>query len=197
MSFLDSLGLDMILLASKKIGSISVQATIEETYTDELTFTEHPVESGANISDHAFKRPVEVVMKCGWSNADYAALLGSTQAAVNNGAPAAADYVNSVYSQLVALQETRAPFDVVTSRRKYSNMLIQSLMVMNDAKTSGALMVTATLREVIIVSISATTLPPPGNQADPSKTAETTNEGVKSVAAGNPSPGGSLPPTSM
>lgn len=198
MSIIDSLGLDMILLSSKKIGDITISATLEEVYHDELTITEHPVENGANINDHAFKRPNEVIIKCGWSNADYTAILGGTPAKVNNGMPATSTYVDAVYSQLLALQESRKPFDLVTCRRQYSNMLIQSLMVINDDKTSGALMVTATLREVIIVKTKATTLPPRDVQEDPAATAETENKGTKAPVPATPAPGGAQPiPISM
>lgn len=192
MSIIDSLGLDMISLTTKRIGEIDIAVTFEEAYSDELTITEHPVENGANISDHAIKRPREVVIKCGWSNADYAALLGTSAARLLNGYPSNGDYVNSIYSQLISLQESREPMTVVTSRRMYNNMLIGSLTVVNDMKTTGALMCTATLREIIIVSTRATTLPPRENQADPSKTAEIENTGTKQVRQATPSPGGSV-----
>ncbi|MDW3684909.1 hypothetical protein RA280_24775 [Cupriavidus sp. CV2] len=185
----------MVLITSKKIGDIQVAVTIEETATDELTITEHPVELGAEVSDHAFKRPSELVMKCGWSNADYAALLGAFQALFSGELPTA-DYVNSVYSQLIALQATRTPFTVQSSRRVYQNMLLKGLTVVTDPKTSAALMVTATLREVIIVNTQATTLPPRENQADPQSTAETQNTGVKAAVPATPAPGGAGAPTS-
>ncbi|MGN5479530.1 phage baseplate protein [Cupriavidus basilensis] len=51
-------GFDMILLSSKKIGDIEISATVEETYEDELQITEHPVEKGAQVTDHAFKRRI-------------------------------------------------------------------------------------------------------------------------------------------
>lgn len=184
----------MVLISSKSIGDITVAVSIEETATDELTITEHPVELGAEISDHAFKRPAELVMKCGWSNADYAALIGVFQALFNGQLPTA-DYVNSVYSQLLALQATRRPFTVVSSRRIYPNMLLKGLTVVTDQKTSATLMVTASLREVIIVNTQVTTLPPRESQANPQATAETVIAGVKSAIPAIPAPGGIIPPT--
>lgn len=187
--------LDMITLIPKKIGGITIQATIEEAYTDELQITEHPVEKGAEINDHSFKRQPEVVIKCGWSNADYAALLATAESVFSGGGLPTAEYVNTVYSQLLALQESRIPFDVVTSRRKYSSMMLKSLISVNDAKTSGALMVTATLKQVNIVDTRVTTLPPREDQANPEATAETQNAGVKAAVPATPAPGGAAPPT--
>lgn len=47
---------------------IKAQATIREIHNDELEVTEHPVEVGAMISDHAYKRPAELVLEIAWSN---------------------------------------------------------------------------------------------------------------------------------
>ncbi|CAR54936.1 phage baseplate protein [Burkholderia cenocepacia] len=188
--------LDVTLVGSKKIGSITISAIVEEVYSDNLMITEQPVEDGAPINDHAYMRPRELIIKCGWSNADYSALLG---AAVVSFDPAGANtmatgtYVDAIYSQLLKLQASRERFDVVTTRRKYSNMLIQGLSTVTDRKSSAALMVTATLKQVTIVSTQATKLSPRDNQANPAATAETQNAGVKSAAPATPAPGGSVP----
>jgi len=41
---------------------------IEEDHDDELIITQHPVELGAIISDHAYKKPSEVRVRCAWNN---------------------------------------------------------------------------------------------------------------------------------
>ncbi|MBB3006044.1 phage baseplate protein [Cupriavidus alkaliphilus] len=189
--------LDMITLVPKSIGSITIPVLIEEAHQDELQITEHPVEKGAEINDHAFKRQPEVVLKCGWSNSDLAALAGLAQSIFSGGGLPSADYISTVYSQLLALQELREPFDVVTSLRMYDSMLFKGLAVLKDQKTGAALSVTATLKQLRIVETQVTTLPPRENQADPAATAETQNTGVKAATPATPAPGGSVPPTSM
>lgn len=189
--------LDMIMIAPKKIGSIRVQVAIEEVYNDELTITEHPVEKGSEITDHAFKRQPDLTMRCGWSNADYEALLGAAEATFEGGGLPSAQYVNAIYSQLLALQEARTPFDVTTSRRLYRDMLLQGLRLTTDSKTSSALVLTATLKQIRIVSTQATKLPPREDQADPASTAETSNGGVKAAVPATPAPGGAVPPEKM
>ncbi|MNN33432.1 hypothetical protein D3C81_1471920 [compost metagenome] len=138
-----------------------------------------------------------MVIKCGWSNSDLKALAGTVQAVFLGGSLPSADYISTVYSQLLELQERREPFDVVTSLRKYDSMLFKSLAVLKDQKTGAALSVTATLKQLRIVETQATTLPPRENQADPAATAETQNTGVKAATPATPAPGGSVPPTSM
>ncbi len=187
----------MIFMVPKRIATIQIGVELEETHLDELQITEHPVEKGAEINDHAFKRQPELTLKCGWSNSQIAALAGTLQSIFEGGELPTADYVSTVYSQLLALQETRQPFDVVTSLRIYRDMLFKSLSVTKDQKTGAALNVTATLKQIRIVQTQATSLPSKEGQADPQATAETQNAGVKAAVPATPAPGGSVPPTSM
>lgn len=183
------------LTPSFSIGGIVVQAQIEEIYNDELQITEHPVEKGASITDHAFKKPVEITLRCGWSNSSLDALQGVVFD-LFSGAMTGGDYVTGVYSRLLALQESRQPFDITTSKRQYRNMLIRTLGVTVDEKTANALMVTATCREVILVNTQAATLPPVTDQANPASTAETVNGGAKALVNATPAPGGAVPNSS-
>lgn len=184
----------LTLTPRSKIGPVEIAAVIEEVLTDSLQVTEHPVEIGAAITDHAFKRPAEVVLRCGWSNSGLDALSAAVSAFFSGGGLNLPDYVSGIYSQLIALQESRVPFDITTTRRRYTNMLITGLQVTTDVRSSNALMVQATCRQIIVVSTQATTLPPRADQANPASTAEVENAGVKQVQPATPSPGGALPP---
>ena len=189
--------LDLIQLSPKSnIGGIEIQATLEEQYSDALQITEHPVERGAAITDHAYKRPSEVVIRCGWSNSSTDSLVGAAQA-LFSGQMSMSDYVSDVYSQLLALQEKREPITITTSRRQYEDMLIVGLNVTTDVKTSNVLMVSVTLRQVIIVSTQATTLPPRTDQANPEDTAEIEQRGIVQPVPATPSPGGAVSPLGM
>lgn len=188
---------DLISLAPKSnIGGIDIQASLEEIHTDTLQVTDHPVQVGANITDHSFMRPSEVVIRCGWSNSSWDALSGAATSFFDQGSLTKSDYVSSVYSQLLALQQTRLPFSITTSRRNYDDMLITSLSATTDQETGNVLIVTATCRQVIIVSTDATTLPDKTLQANPANTAETQNTGTIQPVAGSPAPGGSSPASS-
>jgi hypothetical protein len=152
---------------NRRIGGIVAQVTIEEREHDELVITEHPVEQGAHINDHAYKRPAEVTIKAGWS----ASGAGDLSA---NG--------NGVYGWLLNLQASLRPFDLYTGKRVYHDMLIQSLIVTTDSKSEFALMADITCRQIIIVrtqtaqpSISDDTK----NQTEPEKTGTSDNKGTK------------------
>lgn len=189
--------LDFIQLTPRSsLGTIEIQATLEEIHNSTVQITEHPVELGAEITDHAFRKPSEVVLRCAWSNSSPQALLGTVQR-LFSGELSGADYVSDVYSQLRELQDKRKPFDIVTTTRRYQNMLITALQVTRDQKTGNALVCTATCREVIIVQTKATTLPPRQDQANPAETAEVEDRGTVQAVPATPSPGGAVSPLDM
>lgn len=159
----------LITGAFRSIGTIIPNVVVEENHHDELLITDHPVEFGAIISDHAFKKPVSVQMRCGWSNSS----------AQTEG------YVQQVYQALIALQDERQPFDVYTGKRVYHNMLLQSLAVTTDQESEWALMVVADLREIIITNTQATAAPNAA-QAAPQRTGSPSYLGTQAT---NPYPG--------
>lgn len=138
---------DILLRQGRSIGGIIPNVIIEEDHTDEMTITQHPVETGADITDHAFKQPAQLTMRCGWSQS------GGNTPFVGFFSPSPKD----VYDQLLALQATRKPFDVVTGKRSYKNMLLKRISVVTDGESENCLLVDADLQEVILVDTSATT----------------------------------------
>lgn len=206
-----------------QIGGIDIQATLEEVMTDTVHVTDHPVEAGAEVSDHAYYRPAELTLRCGWSNSSAANLVGAVSnlfsggglsqfAGLSNGLSSLAglpglggnnsppvsgggmtvsDYVSGIYSQLLSLQQALTPFTVLTSIRQYTNMMITSLALTRDHRTSQALMCTVTMRQVIIVSTQATSTPPAQNMQAPQNNAALVVTGQQSLFSGQAvNPGG-------
>jgi len=160
----------LITTGARQIGTLIPDVVVRETMRDEMVITDHPVERGAAISDHAFIRPVEVEMQIGWSD--------STGGYVG--------YARDAYDALLALQKTREPFELTTGKRSYQNMLISSLSVQTDERSENILMVTARIREVIIVS-TQTTSAPNSAQANPAKTGATANTGQQQLKSSSTS----------
>jgi hypothetical protein len=151
----------------RSIGGIVANVTIEEQHTDELQITDHPVEGGAPVSDHAFKRPVQVNITAGWSTAlafDLSAESG-------------------VYGLLLSWQASLMPFDVITGKRSYQNMLIERLVVSTDNHNEYTLMAQIMCREVIIVATQTAQVQGMSSSAnehqEPDKTAPATGNGDK------------------
>jgi hypothetical protein len=149
------------IIPRRSIGPFNATVTLEEIASDDLEITQHPVQQGATITDHAYLKPATVSVKIMFNAAD---------------APLA-----ETYAKLRQLQASREPFDVVTGKRAYKNMLFKSLGQTNDAQTENVLSISAELQEIFIVQVETTTVPPRKQQANPGKTGATENAGQKSA----------------
>lgn len=176
-------GLASILVRPKRgIGSFVMDVVIEEIHHDELEITDHPVEQGSVISDHAYKRPAEVVIRGGWSNSPkvgFASGIGGTLKGVQSLVTGnLVNQVRDIYAKLLKLQAERTLIDVYTGKRVYNNMLIRSLVAVTDKQNENSLFLTATLRQLIVVQTQVVTISAPMNQqTNPQATAPTVNRG--------------------
>lgn len=157
----------------RRIGVLVPNATIEETSVDEVVITQHPVQQGAAITDHAYVQPAVVTIRCGWTNS-------TLDAGFNP------NYTTEIYDKLLKLKDERIPFDVVTGNRKFANMLIRSLTKTTDQRTENALMVTIVCQQLNLVNTQVTSISTPNDQQKtPQKTGNVQNFGVKQLAPGS------------
>ena len=146
---------------ARRMESFKATIVTNEDATDKLQITKHRVQQGAKISDHAVKEPAQVVIKMFYDE-------------INMGLP-----LSEIYSRLLALQMNREPFDVVTGKRIYKNMLIETLVQNTDHATENVLSITATLQEVIIVNTSISTVPARSKHKNPGATGATEKAAAK------------------
>jgi len=168
---------------SRKIGLIVPSVVVSEKHSDMLEITEHPVEIGAAISDHAYKRPAELVMEVGFAGGGSILDLANTSTlGLSLGISP-----QETYQQLLDLQASREPFDVVTGKRLYSNMLIRGLEITTDRASENVLSAVLTLREVIITSTTTSQVADKQNMAQGASTSAVQNSGVKTPTPKNES----------
>lgn len=127
----------------RSIGGMVFDATFKESHDLGLQVTDNPVESGVVISDHAFMLPFHLTIHAGVSDSPLA-VTSSDQFSGNKRSIQA-------FELITALQKSAEPFDVQTGLKLYKNMVCTSIHVMQDKETSGALIFSADLRQVIIV----------------------------------------------
>lgn len=153
--------------AGRSIGGIVPNVTVQETISDENTITAHPVQSGAPVSDHVFANPVVCDMLVGWSDS-----TGQYPG-----------YVEDVYQMILALRDTRQPFDVYTGKRMLSSMLFGNITPTTDETSENALFLRVRLQQVIIADTDAAGDGSTNdNQAQPQQTGPETNVGAQSLA---------------
>ena len=132
------------------IGGYFFDAVIREEHTSTLHITEHPVQSGANVTDHAYIEPARLVMEIGMSDAMAAVYPGQFEDADTKSV--------SAYRTLLELQKSRLPLAVMTRLYLYQNMLIETITAPDDHKTQYGLRCTVALREIIVVDVAETTV---------------------------------------
>lgn len=168
---------------TRKIGLIVPSVVISEKHSDTLEITEHPVEAGAAISDHAYRRPSEVVMQVGFAGGgSLLDLLDTTSFGLSAGLSP-----SEVYQNLLDLQNSRVPFIVVTGKRLYSNMLIRAMEVTTERSTENVLSAVLTLREVIITSTTTSQVAAKADMKEGANTSAVQNSGVKTPVQKNES----------
>lgn len=168
---------------SRKIGLIIPDVVVSEKHQDALEITEHPVEIGAPVSDHSYKRPAEVTMEMGFSGGGSLLDFADTSAiGISLGTSP-----KEIYQQILDLQASRVPFDVTTGKRQYSNMLIRAIEVTTDRTSENVLMCVLTLREVIISQTQSISVADKADMQDGVSTSSVQNTGTKSVKTANTS----------
>lgn len=165
----------------RKIGSINVNVVLTENTNDTLTITRQPVQQGASITDHAYKEPTVISMTAYFksnslsnviTNVDPKSLIDSVSSSLN--------LLAKIYKDLLELQSSRVPFDVITPKRIYRNMLMSALSQTTDKSTENCLKVDMTFQEIIIVKLSTTQVARIA-QKIAAVTGKTENAGKKSV----------------
>jgi len=156
----------------RALNGIQADAVIEEEHEDELVVTEHPVEQGATISDHAYKMPARLTLTYGWS-------MGSPQ---NIGANTT--FLKDVYNKFLTLQNARTLFAVYTGKRTYQNMILQSIRVDTTKETENSILIRATCREILLATTQTITVPNANNMVNPQNNAPTLNSGQVGLTPG-------------
>lgn len=171
----------LIARRSQHIANIIPDCVIEETHDDRLQITSHPVESGAEVSDHAYKQNMTIEMRIAFSDSTHHGTRD--QYGKNVGQVGGA---RERYEQLVALQAIREPFTVATSKRLYRNMLVLGITEVNDARSRYTTPITLRLQEVRITDVtmsgSGEVTAPPSEQANPETTAPQQDAGTVTPA---------------
>lgn len=152
-----------------RIDSIELDASISESHVGEVEVTEHPVEQGANVTDHVRPKPDTLTIEGFVSNTPLNRaqnkravesqgfrLSTTSERDVIVGQPGNAE---TAYTKLRELKDSGTLITVTTKLRTYDNMVIKSLSVPRDAKVGDALKFSATFQRITIVQNKTVFLP--------------------------------------
>jgi hypothetical protein len=169
-AFLDNA---FIFGAPRSINGMIPDCAIEEHHSDRLMITRHPVEKGAEITDHAYAEPPTVTLRWAWSEA----LKGE-------------GWARQIYEMILTLQKQRVVFTLMTGKRIYKDMLLEVIEETTDRTSEYGLYVELTCRQILVVSTQSTNLPPSENQAVPAQTSAMQDAGRQTAV---PDTSGNVP----
>lgn len=118
---------------------------LEEAHTDEVQVTEHPVDVGANVADHAFRKPAVVHCRFGWS--DNSRLIASVLSTLSGNRGFLT--TKQVYSELLKILNARQPLRISTGKRQYPKVLLTSVKTTTTVDTEASLIVDLTFQELL------------------------------------------------
>lgn len=139
-----------LALCKTNIGGLFFDAVISVSTEHTATITSHPVQLGANISDHMYLEPISITMEIAMSDAMDSMVYGQW----------IGGYTKSVsaYRMLCDLQARRIPITVLTRLNKYPDMVIESISVNDDYKSLYGLRATVSLKQVFVAEATTDTV---------------------------------------
>lgn len=130
------------IITHPRLAGIEFDVSVSETHKSTAKVTDHPVEVGANISDHIVDEPDELSMSLLISNTPIVT-KGSQEALALDPLRA-----NRAYYDLLAIKKAREPIDAITSLREYRGMAITEMSCARDAKTGNVIALSVNLRQI-------------------------------------------------
>lgn len=159
---------------------------IRERHSDRLGITAHPIQTGAAITDHAFVMQPEFTLEFGWSNSSVSGIIqdftGTSLTDVLTG-DLGEGYIKQVYAKIIALQRSRQLCTVVTGKRHYKNVLIESVDTYTDVETAYSMIVAMNCKALQLVSVATTSTASisQDSQANPASTSPEQGNGTKQL----------------
>ena len=156
----DSTGGGYVTVAGVTTQMYVFDAVLTASHTQESHITEYAVQTGANISDHAYALPARVVLDVGMSDAmdAYASSL-STDAAAAAGAWTGTSSYKSVnaFQTISSWCIKRVLLTLNTRLKSYPSMLVESVAPEESSKTVAGLRCRVTFKQVFIANVAQVT----------------------------------------
>lgn len=142
--------LDQLIYVKTNIGGWFFDAFLNVDYNSTLRVTEHPIQTGADVTDHAYMEAEQLVFEIGMSDVAKSLVDGQFTQGWSRSVTA--------YQVLKELQRSRVPMQVKTRLQLYKNMIVENLRAKDDYTTLNGLKCVVTMREIFIAQVSTVTV---------------------------------------
>jgi len=172
------MSLATLLFGNKNIlDDVEFDITLTEGAKTNSRITKNPVEAGADMNDHIIIDPMTYNVQGVVSNVS-SDVLGQFVALASRFADRTKAQI--AWEGLLALQALKEPFTLVQGLKSYDNVVISNLQEDQDTSTANALVFTANLTEInIVTTVSESATFGDANTSD--GMASTTNGGLKQL----------------
>lgn len=143
---------------------------ISEMHTDEVVVTQHPVDVGAQVTDHAYRQPATVICTFGWSESSR-----TINSLFDGSFFRGAQTIDDIYKLLLKLKDERQPLKLSTGKRTYDTVIITKIQTSTTADTETSAIIEVTFQELILARSKTVYLA--SIQKDPSKTGGESDRG--------------------
>lgn len=134
-------------IIQKAIGSVEIDAFMDEEHSQSGSITRYPVEQGADISDHIILDPDTLSIK---------GIMGPSKLV---GGETNQNRTRDAYNDLTQLRLSKQLVTVVTGLRVYSDMFISDFNVPRNASNGGSLEFSMKMQQARVVSSQVVQIP--------------------------------------
>ncbi len=134
------------------IGGYIFDAYLRISHDRRITVTQHPVETGAAITDHAYVEPVTFELDIGMTDTTLGRILYQFGAQGSYKTRSI-----RAYDVLVDMQESRVPYELICRYGSF-NVVVEDINPTDDYTTRFGLRASVKLREIITTSASSVPL---------------------------------------
>lgn len=157
MTFLTGLRVMFNIPKKVTVGFVVFDATVREVHSQENQITDHPVESGSDITDHVIRRPERLQLQ---------GIVSGTPINLVSVGPLAEARPQAAFEELSRLRREGELVTVTTSLKIYPDMLIEALTVERSTGQGRALHFSLQLRQVNTVASQRLLIQEPDNPTD-------------------------------
>lgn len=134
-----------LVYVKTNIGGWFFDAFLKTTHTSRLTITQHPVQTGSALTDHAYLQPRELIMEIGMSEVAKSYVPEQFKGGYSRSVQA--------FNILKDLQSMRIPIQIHTRLGLYNNMLVEIISAPDNYETLYGLKCTVSFREALVAVV--------------------------------------------
>ncbi len=134
------------------IDGYTIDAAISEDHSFDADVTDHPVETGADITDNIQAKPIQVTIDALVSDTP----IGPLQASRDNDGNDPPS--RNAYATMLAIRDQRKTVTITTSLAVFENMALTSLSVPRNAQNGEALRFKAVFKQIRFITNLRTTV---------------------------------------